>query len=89
MGHQDPRKGGGLYLLRYARADFISLPLRAVIDDVNRIYGNSLDSPPDANFPDSSQIHLDDQVGRPGNAVDDSNLGEFISGGATFTYESS
>jgi hypothetical protein len=73
----DHRKGGGVYALRAQVGAFVALPFKLAIDDIGRIDGNLLEGPPDPTFPASAQLHIEDQVNRPGQPVDDTNLADF------------
>jgi hypothetical protein len=90
----DNRKGGGLYVVRLAYVDgegnpFEGIPFLVSIEEFNGITNNHNDEvlgpptvpePGGVTFPDSRDLHLDDQVNRPNNPIDASNAQDFVVG---------
>ena len=61
--------------------------MTVVIEDVAVVFGNLLEAQPAVLFPDAAEFFFDDQVERPNQPIDGSNIASFLTGNG-FIYHS-
>jgi hypothetical protein len=88
----DRRRGGGLYILRAVippqGGPGFGLPFDVTITDITTVAGNHLEAghlPLAA--PHSVELHVEDQLRRLNNPINDANMASFVTG-TRFSYQS-